>query len=296
MPRSIWKGSIAFGLVQIPVALYPAVKGNDLSFTMLDKRNFAPVGYERVNKKTGKKVQWDDIVKGYEYKKGKYVVLTDADFARANVRATQTIDILAFVDAERITPLYFDVPYLLGPTKPGRKAYALLREVLKREDKAGIAKVVIRTREHLAALLPQGDFLALVLMRFPNEFRDQSELDVPGENLKTLGVTPKELDMAKTLVRGMVDDWRPERYHDEYRDDLMRLIEKRAKQGDLNEISDEPAPKPEHKGAEIVDLAALLAQSVARGNKGGKKRGARPKKARPAARKGRAHRPLRKAG
>jgi DNA end-binding protein Ku len=292
VPRSMWKGSIAFGLVQIPVGLYPAVKGDDLSFTMLDKRNFSPVGYERVNKKNGRKVDWNDIVKGYEYRKGKYVVLTDADFARANVRATQTIDILAFVEADRITPLYFDVPYLLVPAKQGKKAYALLREVLKREGKAGVAKVVIRTREHLAALLPQDDMLVLVLMRFADEFRDRGELEVPGSNLKSLGVTPKELEMAKTLVRGMADEWRPERYHDEYRDDLLRLIEKRAKQGDLNALSDEPAPKPERQGAQVVDLAALLAQSV---SQRGKRSGARARKTK-APRKARAHRHLRKAG
>src|SRR5262245_3208069 len=145
MARSIWKGSIAFGLVQIPVALHTAIKGDSLSFTMLDKRNLSPVGYERVNKKNGKKVAWQDIVKGYEYRNGKYVVLTDADFARANVKATQTIDILAFVEAERIPPTYFDLPHLLAPSKPGQKAYALLREVLKREKRIGVAKVVIRT-------------------------------------------------------------------------------------------------------------------------------------------------------
>jgi DNA end-binding protein Ku len=272
------------------------VKGDELNFTMLDKRNFSPVGYERKNKKNGRKVEWNDIVKGYEYRKGKYVVLTDADFARANVRATQTIDILAFVDAERIAPVYFDVPYVLAPTRPGRKAYALLREVLKREQKAGVAKVVIRTREHLAALLPRGDLLVLVLMRFANELRDHDDLDIPPADLKSLGVTSKELDMAKTLVRGMVDEWRPERYHDAYRDDLMKLIEKRARQGELNEISDEPAPRPERKGAEIVDLAALLAESVARGGKSGKKRGTRPRKTRTAPRKARAQRALRKAG
>jgi len=293
MARSIWKGSIAFGLVQIPVALHAAIKGDSLSFTMLDKRNFSPVGYERVNKKSGKKVAWQDIVKGYEYRNGKYVVLTDADFARANVKATQTIDIQAFVDAEQIPPTYFDVPYLLAPTKPGQKAYALLREVLKREGKVGVAKVVIRTREHLAALMPQDDLLVLVLMRFADEFRDAGELDVPGHNLKGLGVTAKELDMAKTLVKGMADEWRPERYHDEYREDLMRLIEERAKHGELNSVSAEPAPKAEARGANVVDLMQLLKQSV---SQRGKKRGARRRQVKGSPRKTRSGRALRKAG
>jgi DNA end-binding protein Ku len=277
MARSIWKGSIAFGLVQIPVALHPAIKGDSLSFTMLDKRNFSPVGYERVNKKNGKKVAWNDIVKGYEYKKGKYVVLTDADFARANVKATQSIDILAFVEAEQIAPTYFDVPYLLAPTtKPGQKAYALLREVLKREGKVGVAKVVIRTREHLAALMPQGDLLVLVLMRFADEFRDPAELDVP-----------------KTLVNGMAGEWKPEQFHDEYRDDLMRLIADRAKHGELNSINDEPPPKAEARGAKVVDLMQLLQQSV---SERAKKRGARARKTKGAPRKTRSGKPLRKAG
>ena len=231
MPRSIWKGSIAFGLVHIPVGIYSAGNAESLSFTLLDRRNFSPVGYERVNKRTGRKVEWDDIVKGYEYEKGEYVVLSDADFDAANVEATQTIDIISFVDAKDIPRSTTTHLITLHPRKQGRKAYALLREVLERESKVGVAKVVIRTRQHLAALTPYGDALALVLMRFAEELRDPKELDIPGRNLKELGVTQKELDMAETLVSGMVDDWQPARYRDEYRNDLLRLIESRAKKG-----------------------------------------------------------------
>jgi DNA end-binding protein Ku len=299
MPRSIWKGSIAFGLVQIPVGIYPAANAKSLSFTLLDKRNFSPVGYERVNKKTGRKVEWDDIVKGYEYDKGEYVVLTDADFEAANVEATQTIDIVGFVDAAHIPTLYYDAAYYLAPTKAGRKAYALLREVLEREGKVGIAKVVIRTRQHLAALTPYGDALALILMRFADELRDPKDLDIPGRNLKALGVSRKEIDMAEALVSGMAEDWRPAQYRDEYRDDLLKLIEKRAKEGQINTVSETKPKKRRAKGPEIVDLAELLKQSVLgranenRGARGGKKRG---KAAKGSVRKTRTERALRKAG
>jgi len=262
MPRSIWKGSIAFGLVHIPVGLYSAVDSRSLSFTLLDKKNFSPVGYERVNKRTGRKVQWDDIVKGYEYDKGEYVVLTDADFEAANVEATQTIDIVAFVEAADIPALYYEAPYYLAPTKPGRKAYALLREVLERQGKVGVAKVVIRTRQHLAALTPCRDALALVLMRFSEELRAPKELDIPGHDLKALGVTRKEIEMAEALVSGMVDEWKPDRYRDEYRDDLLALIEERAKEGLLNTISEQKPGKRRQKSPAVVNLADLLKQSV----------------------------------
>jgi DNA end-binding protein Ku len=297
MPRSIWKGSIAFGLVHIPVGLYTAADSRSLSFTLLDKKNFSPVGYERVNKSTGRKVEWNDIVKGYEYDKGEYVVLTDADFEAANVEATQTIDIVGFVEASDIPALYYEAAYYLAPTKQGRKAYALLREVLERQGKVGVAKVVIRTRQHLAALTPYGDALALVLMRFSGELRDAKELDIPGRDLKTLGVSRKEIEMAETLVSGMVEEWKPDRYRDEYTADLLALIEKRAKEGQLNTISKQKPGKRRRKAPEVVNLADLLKQSVlqqaneSRGRAKGKPR----KASRGSVRKTRAARSLRKA-
>ncbi|HMJ15014.1 MAG TPA: Ku protein [Polyangiaceae bacterium] len=294
MPRSIWKGSIAFGLVQIPVSLYPAEEPDELSFHMLDRRNFAPVGYERVNKKTGRKVDWKDIVKGYEHSKGEYVVLTDQDFEAANVEATHTIDISDFVDVREIDPMYFDKPYYVAPVKSGRKAYALLRETLRRSQKAGIAKVVIRTRQHIAALMPRGDALALMLLRFDHELREADELDLPEKNLKKLGVSPKELTMAEKLVDGMVGDWDPTRYHDEYRDDLLALIKKKAKAGEVNAISEEPKkPRPKRTGAQVIDLMALLQQSVdGKSNSGRKTR--RTAKSKGTPRKSKAHKPMRK--
>jgi DNA end-binding protein Ku len=263
MPRAIWKGAISFGLVQIRVGLHAAEHTEELSLTLLDKRNFSPIGYERVNRKTGRKVEWKDVVKGYEYSKGEYVVLDKADFEAANVEATQTIDIQQFVEQESIDVLYYERPYFLAPEKNSRKAYALLRATLERTKMLAIAKVVIRTRQHLAAMLPWGDALALVLMRFPHELRDASELDLPNGNLKKLGVSPQELKMAQALVDGMTGKWEPERYRDEYRDDLLQLIDEKAERGELNTLATEtPRRKKPAAGAQVIDLMDLLKQSL----------------------------------
>lgn len=264
MARAIWTGTVGFGLVQIPVGLHGAEDRDELDMTLLDKRDFSPVGYERVNKRTGKEVSWKDIVKGYEHSDGKFVVLTDADFAEANVKATRQIDILDFVDFAEIDPRYIDRPYYLAPLKAGTKSYALLREALRKTGKAGIGKVVLRTRQHLAAVVAHEEALLLVLLRFADELREPKGLDLPGKNLKALGITPKELDMAEKLIDGLAADFEPEKYEDEYRRDLMRLIQRKVKAGELNQLPDTkkkksaPAPAPK-----VVDLAELLAQSVA---------------------------------
>ncbi|HEY3237714.1 MAG TPA: Ku protein, partial [Polyangiaceae bacterium] len=231
------------------------------------KRDFSPVGYERVNKKTGKEVKWQDTVKGYESAPGKYVVLTEHDFAEANPKATHQIDILDFVEMSEIDPHYIDKPYVVVPTKYGKKPYALLREVLKRSGKAGIAKLVLRTRQHLCAVIPHGKAISLLVLRFADELRGTSDLELPEENLKKLGITSKELDMAEKLVSGMVDKWQPERYRDDYRQDLLSLIRARAKAGEVNSVSKEQRAKPPRpsKSAKIVDLVALLAKSVESG-------------------------------
>jgi DNA end-binding protein Ku len=262
MPRSLWKGSIAFGLVQIPVGLYPATESDDIALHMLDKRDFSPVGYERINKSNGKKVPWDDVVRGYEYRKGKYVALSEAELVEANVEATQTIDILDFVSAEDIEPVFFDRPYYVAPVKSGRKAYGLLRETLKRSGKAAIAKVVIRTRQHVAALLPRGAALVLILLRFGHEIRPAKGLELPENNLKKLGVTPKEISMAERLVGDMVGKFEPEKYRDEYRDDLLALIKKKAKAGEVNTPSRATHKPQARKTAQVIDLMELLKQSV----------------------------------
>jgi DNA end-binding protein Ku len=287
MPRSLWRGSISFGLVNIPVVLYSAENRNSFDLTLLDRRDMKPVGFKRYNKETGKEVTWDQIVKGYEYEKSRYVVLTDEDFRRANVEATQTIDIVNFVRAEDIPPTTFETPYYLAPDKRGEKGYALLRETLKKSGKAGIATVVIRTRQYIAALIPWSEIIVLNTLRYADELRPTRELDIPAKSLKSLktaGVTPRELDMATKLVEEMSDRWKPTQYKDTYHDDLMRLIKKRIKAGKTEVVTtpskDEEDDRPSR--AKVVDLMALLKRSVQRS---GKSRRQAPKSERQVSRK-----------
>lgn len=274
--RSIWKGSISFGLVQIPVALYPAECPKELSFHLLDKENLSPIHFKRVSAATGEAIDYKDLVKGYKTKDGDYVIMTDQDFKRANVEATQTVDILDFVDASAIDTMYYDKPYYLAPAalRKGRpadtKAYALLRETLRRTGKAGIAKVVIRTREHLAAVIPRGDVLVLNLLRFDHEVRSERDLDVSAKELKGAGVSPREMKMAEQLVQEMSAPWKPEKYKDEYRDDLLALIRKKVKEGKAHEIDDSEVKAPEPRESEAVDMMELLRKSLEKGSKGKK--------------------------
>ena len=263
MPRPLWKGAISFGLVNIPVILSSAEDRNSFDLTMLDRRNMKPVGFKRYNKETGKEVGWDDIVKGYEYEKERYVVLTDEDFKRANVEATQTIEIMNFVDADEVSPIYFETPYYLSPDKRGEKGYALLRETLKATNKIGVATVVIRTRQYLAALIPSDDVIVLNTLRYRNELKPAKDLEVPAGSLKASGVLPREIEMAKKLVEEMAEHWKPERYRDTYHEDLMKLIEKRIKAGNTEVISEVEAGEEQKKPrGEVVDLMALLKRSV----------------------------------
>ena len=265
MARAIWTGTVGFGLVQIPVSMYPAEETTELSMTLLDRRDFSPVGYERVNKTTGKEVKWEDIVKGHEHAEGEYVVLTDQDFEEANVEATKQIDILDFVEFSEIDPRYIERPYYLVPQKAVRKSYALLRETLRRTGKAGIGKVVIRTRQHLAAVVAHDEVLLLVLMRFSDELRDVKGLELPDTSLKSLGITPKELSMAERLVEGMVGKFEPEKYQDDYRRDLMKLIQRKVKAGEINSLPAAAKKRPKAPAyPKLLDLSELLAQSVAR--------------------------------
>ena len=263
MARAIWKGSISFGLVNIPVGLYAAESRDEISFKLLDKKTMSPIHYKRVSEESGKEVPWEETVRGYEISPGQYVVMSDEDLKRAAPEATQTIDITDFVDLDDISPLYFDKPYYLAPDKKGTKAYALLREVLRRTKKVGIARVVIRTRQYLAAVVARGDVLTLELMRYAHELRDPSEVDVPSGKQ---GVSDREIDMAERLVEGMVAAWDPEKYKDTYRQELMKTIKKRAEAGQL-ESSPEPEPKPRETRGNVVDLMALLKQSVEQGGR-----------------------------
>ena len=263
MPRAIWKGAISFGLVNIPVNLHSAATENQLDLDMIDKRDFAPVGYRRVNKRTGEELKPADIVKGYEYSKGRYVVVTPEDMRQANVKATQTVDIFAFVEAEEVPPYYFERPYYLEPGKRGEKGYALLREVLARTRKVGLGSVVLHTRQHLALLIPLDEMLLLNTVRYDSEIRPRESLKLPGEGLKKLGVTPRELEMAERLVADMTEEWDPSRYRDTYGDDLMARIKAKVKAGKTHELTEpeEEDAKP-RKTAQVIDLMALLKRSI----------------------------------
>jgi DNA end-binding protein Ku len=258
MARGLWKGAISFGLVNVPVELHSAhQRSAELDLTMLDRRDLAPVGFKRVNKATGKEVPWEDVVKGFEYEDDKYVVLSEEDFRRANPEASKTIDILAFVELETIAPQFFDTPYYLLADKRGEKGYALLRDTLKKAGKAGIASVVIRTKQYLAALIAQDALLILNTLRYADELKDVSEMKIPETR-----VTSKELDMALRLVEDMADEWKPEKYKDTYRHDLMKRIEQKVKKGQTEEIPEPEKEARAPKGAEVIDLMELLKKSV----------------------------------
>jgi DNA end-binding protein Ku len=275
MARGLWKGAISFGLVNVPVELFSAEKrSSELDLTMLDKRDLAPVGYKRYNKSTGEDVPWAEIVKGYEYDDDKYVVLSDEDFRRANVDASKTVDIQAFVDLKDIAPLYFETPYYLAPGKRGEKAYALLRDAMKKAGKAGIATVVIRTRQYLAAVLPQDDVLLMDTLRYAGEIKAADELGVPSATLRHK-VSAKEIDMALRLIEDMSEKWQPEKFKDTYRDDLMARIKEKIKEGQTEEITAPEKGEKEPARADVIDLMALLKQSVAQKQEKPKRRPAR---------------------
>lgn len=265
MARAIWKGSISFGLVNIPVGLFTAASPDELSFRQLDRRNMSPIGYRKYNKATGDEVESEEIVKAFEYESGNYVVLSDEDLKRANPEKTQTVEITDFVDIGDIKPVYLDKPYYLGPigkNKAALKGYALLREALKRTRKVGIAKVVIRSREYLSAVIPQDDVLVLEILRYPNEIRAADDLDVPQGELKDMGINDRELEMAERLIEGMTAEWEPERYQDTYRDDLMQLIKARIESGQTDAPDETPVEDVAAEAGDVIDIMALLKRSV----------------------------------
>ena len=268
MARAIWKGSISFGLVNIPIALYPATRREELKFRLLRKSDLSPVNYKRVAEKDGKEVAWDQIVKGYEYEKGKYVVLKDEDFERVDLEATQTVDIQDFVNQEEIDPMFFYKPYYLEPQKGGDKAYALLRDALKDSGKVGIAKVVIKTRQYLAGVKPEDGVLVLELMHFADELADSGKLSVP----KKTEVGKREMNMAKSLIDSMSSKWNPEKYKDDYREALMEVIEEKVEAGG-KEI--EEKPKKALMPTKVIDLVSVLQKSLEQ--TGAKKKKATPK-------------------
>ncbi len=253
MAHAIWSGSINFGLVTIPVKLFTAVRTNDLSFNMLHAKDEGRIKYERLCSIDEKPVPWDEIVKGYEYEKGEYVILTDDDFKKVNPEATQSVDILEFVELEKIDPMFFDKPYYLEPTKQGRHAYALLREALSRANKVAIARVVIRTKETIAAVKPSGDALVLELMHWADELVEQNDLEFPSE----ITLPEPEMKMAKMLIDSMsVDEFEPGKFTNRYHEELMAMIEARAAGKEV------PRPKKAPGRAKVVDLMDVLQQSL----------------------------------
>ncbi len=267
--RAIWKGSISFGLVNIPIALYPATRKEELKFRLLRKKDHSPVNYKRVAAKDGKEVPWDEIVKGYEYEKGKFIVLNEKDFQRVDLEATQTVDIQDFVELDEIDPMYFYKPYYLEPQKGGDKAYTLLREALSDGKKVGIAKVVIKTRQYLAGVKALEDALVLELMHFAEELADPEKLHLPKKS--TIG--KREKDMAEALVKSMTSKWDPEKYKDDYREALMEVIEEKVESGG-EEI--EEKPKEKKTPTKVIDLVAVLQESL-KAQGGGKKKAAAKK-------------------
>jgi DNA end-binding protein Ku len=261
MASTLWTGSISFGLVTIPVSLVTAEVREELDFTLLDRRDDSPIGYQKISKRTGKPVPADRIVRGFEYQDGRYVVVSDADLRRASPERTQRIDVLSFVRAAEISPVYFDRPYYLEPARGGERGYALLREALRRSGRVAVATVVVKTRQHLAAILVQDQVLVLALLRYAAELRDPSRLRVPGSGLK--GISEREIKMAERLIDEMTEPWKPERYHDEYRDELMAFIKKRGRAGKLAaapETEEAPTRRPR---ADVIDIADLLQKSLA---------------------------------
>ncbi len=254
--RPIWKGTISFGLVTIPVALYPATRrAQEVKFHLLRDNDLSPIHYSRVAETDGKEVSWDHIIKGYEYEKGQYVTLNDQDFDRVQLKSNQTVDIREFVDLKEIDPMFFDEPYYLAPEKGGEKAYALLRDALLQSGKVGIAKVTLRAREHLAAVKPMGKVLILELMHFADELADTKELPVPAD----AEAGKKEMTMAQTLIEGMSDRWDPEKFHDEYREALLKVIDEKINAGGKEIPS---APGGRARPGKVVDLVAVLQESL----------------------------------
>lgn len=261
--KAMWNGSIAFGLVQIPVSLHGAEERDALSFSQLDRRDLAPVGYERINKRTGKKVAWDDVVRGYEYEKDRYVVLSDEELAQANVEASHTIDLLAFVKVADIDPMYIERPLWVLPSKTGQRAYGLLVETLVRTGRAGLGQVVLRTRQHLAALLPRDGRLVLLVLRYAHDLAPPKAAGEPAAPGKKTIASAAERRMAEQLVEGLASPWEPERYEDTYFDDVMALVKKKVASGKPT-VALRPKGAPRKAVAKVVDLAGLLEKSLSR--------------------------------
>lgn len=274
MARPIWTGNLSFGLLNVPVSLMPGTRSTDLSFRMLDARDKKPIRFERVNAETGEEVPWKEIVKAFEYDKGSYVVIDKEDIASAAPESHESVEIEAFVDEDAIDIRYFEKPYVLVPGKKAEKGYVLLRETLVKAKKIGVARVVIRTREYLSAVMPLGDALVLVMMRYPQELVDPADYTLPEGKSGDYRISAKEIEMATQLVDSMATKWNPDDYHDEFRARLTEIISKRIKQkGKTTTVLEESDEPQEGAATNVVDFVALLEKSL------GKKAGVAPGRA-----------------
>jgi DNA end-binding protein Ku len=274
MARALWKGAISFGLIYVPVELHTASKDNTLPLHMLDSRDFAPVGYQRINKTTGKEVDWAHIVKGYEYRTGEFVALADADFKHANVKASETIEIDTFCDEHQIAPMYYEKPYYLAPKKGGEKVYSLLRQALDATNKVAVATFVMHQRQHLCAIAPQSTSLMLLTLRFADEVLSESERP------STAKISAAELKMAKQLVQSMEGSFVADKFKDTYRADLKRRVREKIRNKEIHSLDvDEPA-SDERPNAQVIDLMAVLKSSLEKSGRRGETKPTRRSKAR----------------
>ena len=283
--RPIWNGTLSFGLLNIPIQLMTGERRDELHFRMMDARNKAPIKYERVNAETGEEVPWKEIVKAYEYSKGNYVVLEPEDIAAAASENREVIDIEAFVDRKEISPAYLEKPYVLVPGKKAEKGYVLLREVLKKTGKVGIGRVVIRTKEYLSMVIPQDDALMLILMRFPDEIVDASEYNIPEGGTAKWHISPKEMEMATTLLESMATQFNPDDYQDEFKERLSAVIKKRLKaKGATTTVEEEEGPAHDAT-TNVVDFMSLLKKSLEKKGEAPAKAPARKTAKKPATKK-----------
>ncbi|WP_299451951.1 Ku protein [uncultured Pigmentiphaga sp.] len=281
--RTLWKGAISFGLVHIPVGLYTATQESELDFDWLDKRSMDRVGYKRINKRTGREISRENIVKGIAYEDGRYVVLSDDEIRGAYPESTQTIEIETFVPAGQIPFIYLERPYYLAPLGKGAKVYALLREALFQTGRIGIARVVIQTKQHLAALVPAGPGLVLNLLRWADEIRSWENLDLPEEGPRAEGISPREMKMAVQLIEDMAGEWDPERYRDEFKEKILQLVQTKIEADETEAVTSIESMEEARPTADIVDLTELLKRSLEKNKKpsptrGGSARGGKSKR------------------
>lgn len=257
----IWTGSITFGLVEIPAELHGAEVPDELAFRFLDRRDLSPVGNQRINKNTGQVVPWEEVVRGYEYEKGAYVVLGDEDLRRANPKMSRVLEITEFVAQDEIDPMHYEKPYYLLPARKDSKSYALLRAALQAAGKVGIGKLVLRTRERLAAIVPRDGVLAVIALRFAHELRKPEDIGVSLDEVQETKAAAAEVKLAEKLIEGMTGPWKPERHRDTYREDVLAMVEKKVKAGKVAEI-EEPAEEEKPRKGKVIDLMALLKESL----------------------------------